>query len=591
MPPRKRAAQTLSAHIDSSSDDEAVIEEAKVVSVSQKKATGRRATATRKAPITAAEKKPAARGKRKAAATEDEEEIDDPAKDDGALDDIVIVVDEGKKKGGKAPTKPKKEPTKRARGRKTATEEPEPEEDGEQPESIQEEIADGTTKRGKKTAAEPAAPAPEKKKRMSKKDKEAADKETVEAQFLPMELDPPSSKETDNDQELEIAPTPTEVHQAGTRKGSGGKGAVVKGKGKGMKSGHEIDTEEDDLSQVPIKVVIPGRGKGKSQISAGDEKALRDLQEAYEELQSRYDKLQEAKESEPERALKEFRKNMKEKDEERNKVISNLQAELKAQQALFGESRAVQKKLIAKEAEVSKLQEKVQELSKSLHDQQNENQVISAKLAQAQHQIAQAQTQKNNAQAPGSAVKSGYRGPLGAPKANLNMAADDAKLKEDLYADLCGLIIVNVKKDNECNVFECLQTGVDGLAIHFKLSVPTQSTKSKKASNHEGKNSGDIDEIDDDEVLFIPLIDQVRDKSVIEILPTYLRGEISFQKDHMTKFYQKINSLFMMSISTRKPQSDSTEEESDDEEEEDEEDENETEEDDEDGDEKMEEAK
>jgi hypothetical protein len=130
------------------------------------------------------------------------------------------------------------------------------------------------------------------------------------------------------------------------------------------------------------------------------------------------------------------------------------------------------------------------------------------------------------------------------------------------------------------------------VAIHFKLSVPTQSTKSKKASNHESKTPGDIDEIDDDEVLFIPLIDQVRDKSVIEILPTYLRGEISFQKDHMTKFYQKINSLFMMSISTRKPQSDSTDEESDDEEEEEEEeDEDETEEDEEDGDEKMEEAK
>lgn len=131
------------------------------------------------------------------------------------------------------------------------------------------------------------------------------------------------------------------------------------------------------------------------------------------------------------------------------------------------------------------------------------------------------------------------------------------------------------------------------MAIHFKLSVPTQSTKPKKASNHESKTPGDIDEIDDDEVLFIPLIDQVRDKSVIEILPTYLRGEISFQKDHMTKFYQKINTLFMMSISTRKPQSDSTEEESDDEEEEEdeEEDEDETEEDEEDGDEKMEEAK
>lgn len=153
---------------------------------------------------------------------------------------------------------------------------------------------------------------------------------------------------------------------------------------------------------------------------------------------------------------------------EGSRVIETLQSDLKAQQKaqedFSAEARALRKKLALNETEISKLQTKVQELGKNLQDQQSENKVMSTKLVQAQ---AQVQAHRNSAQVPGSAVKPGYRGPLGNPKTNAG-AVDDAwlaKAKEDLYADLCGLIIVNVRKESDNTIFECVQTGVNGRTL------------------------------------------------------------------------------------------------------------------------------
>lgn len=107
------------------------------------------------------------------------------------------------------------------------------------------------------------------------------------------------------------------------------------------------------------------------------------------------------------------------------------------------------------------------------------------------------------------------------------------------------------------------------MAVHFKLSVPNQQAKPKKPPATQGSSSADVDETDENEIIFIPLLDEARDKTVIDLLPDYLRDEISFQRDHMTKFYQKINSLFMMTIGIRQQKSESMEEESDEEDDED----------------------
>ena len=42
------------------------------------------------------------------------------------------------------------------------------------------------------------------------------------------------------------------------------------------------------------------------------------------------------------------------------------------------------------------------------------------------------------------------------------LVAQAAQLKEDLYRDLTGLLIMNVTRDPEDDVFDCIQTGRNG---------------------------------------------------------------------------------------------------------------------------------
>lgn len=108
-------------------------------------------------------------------------------------------------------------------------------------------------------------------------------------------------------------------------------------------------------------------------------------------------------------------------------------------------------------------------------------------------------------------------------------------------------------------LFRFILTNFGIVAVHFKLSVPNRQAKAKKTPATQ--DPADDEVVDEDEIIFIPLFDETRDKTVIDLLPVYLRDEISFQRDHMTKFYQKVNSLFMMTITTRQPGGESDDEE------------------------------
>ena len=69
---------------------------------------------------------------------------------------------------------------------------------------------------------------------------------------------------------------------------------------------------------------------------------------------------------------------------------------------------------------------------------------------------------------PGSAVKpnGGVRTVM-VGSAEAAQAAVIAKLKEDLYADLSGLIIRTVKREEDTDVYDCLQTGRNGSRFFF----------------------------------------------------------------------------------------------------------------------------
>lgn len=65
---------------------------------------------------------------------------------------------------------------------------------------------------------------------------------------------------------------------------------------------------------------------------------------------------------------------------------------------------------------------------------------------------------------PGSAVKNNgvNRAALAAASAEAAQAVQIGQLKEDLYSDLTGLIIRDVKKRESDHLYDCIQTGVNG---------------------------------------------------------------------------------------------------------------------------------
>lgn len=140
-------------------------------------------------------------------------------------------------------------------------------------------------------------------------------------------------------------------------------------------------------------------------------------------------------------------------------MIASLKADLATQSSQLRESRDLKKLVDTQAADISRLQAKVAQLTTSLSDAHIENKTLSAKLA-ANRSLA-ASVESANGRGPGSAVKTngGIR-LMGS--AEVAQAAQTAQLKEDLYSDLTGLIIRDVKRESEDDVYDCIQTGRNG---------------------------------------------------------------------------------------------------------------------------------
>jgi len=159
-----------------------------------------------------------------------------------------------------------------------------------------------------------------------------------------------------------------------------------------------------------------------------------------------------------------------------NELIASLKADLAAQSSQLKESRDLKKLIDTQTSDISKLQAKVAQLTSSLSDAHIENKTLSAKLA-ANRNIT-ASVESANGRGPGSAVKAngGIR-LIGS--AEVAQAAQTAQLKEDLYSDLTGLIIRDVKREAEDDVYDCIQTGRNGsklfvLPYNLQITHPSQ---------------------------------------------------------------------------------------------------------------------
>lgn len=131
---------------------------------------------------------------------------------------------------------------------------------------------------------------------------------------------------------------------------------------------------------------------------------------------------------------------------------------------------------------------------------------------------------------PGSAIKSSSSSAAAArlAAASASEAHLTAQKKEDLYGDLTGLIIRNVKHgDDGEDVFDCIQTGRNG-TLHFKLSVDGGG------GEEHGSGGGGAD------CYYTPQLDAGRDRALIDVMPEYLLDEISFPQVQAGKFYARV---------------------------------------------------
>lgn len=146
-----------------------------------------------------------------------------------------------------------------------------------------------------------------------------------------------------------------------------------------------------------------------------------------------------------------------------NQLISSLRDELTAQKQLAKEGHKSQQQLEASEVKVDSLQSQVTAITNSLAEARTQIKTLTTKLnaARAAEATSSAQAQVATARVPGSAIKPGAMGARGLDVAQVQ-ATQTAKMKENLYSDLSGLVITSVKRDGPEDVYNCIQTGRNG---------------------------------------------------------------------------------------------------------------------------------
>lgn len=135
-----------------------------------------------------------------------------------------------------------------------------------------------------------------------------------------------------------------------------------------------------------------------------------------------------------------------------------MKADLTAKDSQLKESRASKKQALQQTAEIEKLRHEISKLTSDLSEVQIENKTLKATLAAKRS--AASNIELASSKVPGSAVKGGATRILGTQE--IAEAAEKAVLKEDLYSDLTGLLIRDIKREAAGDIYDCIQTGRNG---------------------------------------------------------------------------------------------------------------------------------
>jgi hypothetical protein len=243
-----------------------------------------------------------------------------------------------------------------------------------------------------------------------------------------------------------------------------------------------MDTEAEGQEHSEIAALPPPKSRARAGSSTRQESTLRrragsasdterggdpnlrrklgDVTRKFENVDLKYRNLKEVGISEANANVEKLRKQCEATTAASAELITSLKKELAMQAPLAQESRKLQKTLATQESETNKLRANVMELSTSLSSAQNEIKALQAKLAASRS--ASASVESANSKTPGSALKNGQVRTIMVGSAEAAQAAQVAQLKEDLYSDLTGLIVRGVKRMDQGDTYDCIQTGRNG---------------------------------------------------------------------------------------------------------------------------------
>ncbi|KAI5366298.1 Putative monopolin complex subunit Csm1/Pcs1, csm1/Pcs1 domain superfamily [Septoria linicola] len=255
---------------------------------------------------------------------------------------------------------------------------------------------------------------------------------------------------------------------------------------------------------------------------------LNDITKKYESLHLKYENLEEIGKTSAESNFEKLKRASDQKAKDAQELIASLKRELaevkKSSSSVSSETTGLQKQVTALEASSQRIEAERNELKEKLKLSENEVKSLEAKLNAARQQISNTAQETKMLEA--------------AAKKNSNISVNqsetqkEAKMKENLYADLTGLIISGVKR-HECeDIYNCIQTGRNG-TLQFHLSVGNDATtpnpKTPSGLSHE-----------EAEFAYEPVLDESRDRELLELLPDYLTEEICFPRNHAQRFYGKV---------------------------------------------------
>lgn len=195
-------------------------------------------------------------------------------------------------------------------------------------------------------------------------------------------------------------------------------------------------------------------------------RALNDMTKKYENLQLKYESLEDVSKEDAETNFQQLKRASDQKAKDANELIAALKKDLADVRKSAGSSE--KKQISTLTAANEKIAAERDDLKEKLKVSQNEVKSMEAKLIAARQQLSSSVLEAK-AQAT-AATKLSHNSTAG-----LGDAQKEAKMKENLYADLTGLIVCGVKRLDGEDVYDCIQTGRNGSKCSHSLTAQTDT--------------------------------------------------------------------------------------------------------------------